>query len=161
MATTSSNNLGSVFRLAKDGSTFAVVHRFKTDKSEGELPDSALVETSPGVFVSCARNGGTNGRGTFYRIETTLEKPTVAIRGKKRVKFTGNSFRILGTALDDLEVDKVEYSTRNTYLAAKGTSSWNARVRVKPSMQRATVKVRSLDHDALVSDIAVLRAVRE
>lgn len=161
VATTSSNNLGSVFRLAKDGSSFAVVHRFKTDKSEGELPDSALVETSPGVFVSCARNGGTNGDGTFYRIETTLENPIVAISGKKRVKFTGNSLRLRGTSADDLEVSHVESSTGKGFLAARGTTAWKSRVRVKPSKSRVTVQVRSVDRDGLVSNLATVRAVRK
>jgi len=161
VARTGLNNLGSVFRLAKDGSSFAVVHRFKADSSEGILPDSNLVETSPGVFVSTARNGGANGNGTFYRIETTLENPIVAISGKKRVKFTGNSLRLRGTSADDLEVSRVESSTGKGFLAARGTTAWKSRVRVKPSKSRVTVQVRSVDRDGLVSNLATVRAVRK
>jgi uncharacterized repeat protein (TIGR03803 family) len=161
VAQTSSNGLGSLFRMAKDGSSFAVVHRFKSDQSEGELLDAPLVETSAGVFVSAARNGGVSGDGTFYRLETTLEKPTVAIRGKKRIRFTGSSFRLRGSAIDDIELKRVEYTTRNAFRTVQGTSTWSTRVRVKPSVKRVTVKVRSLDHDELISDFAVVRAVRE
>jgi uncharacterized repeat protein (TIGR03803 family) len=161
VAQTSSNGRGSLFRMAKDGSSFAVVHRFKSDQSEGDLPDAPLVETSAGVFVSAARNGGANGDGTFYRLETTLEKPTVAIRGKKRIRFTGSSFSLRGSAIDDIELKRVEYTTRNAFRTVQGTSTWSTRVRVKPSVKRVTVKVRSLDHDELISDFAVVRALRE
>jgi len=156
----SNNNLGSLFRLAKDGSSFAVLHRFAGDPSDGSNPDTPLLETESGVFHGFTTGGGANSAGVAFRLATTVEKPSLQVRGSLRPVFRGRTLRLRGTATDDLEVVRVEYATKKTFKPAKGTTAWNARILIKPSAKRATVQVRALDNDAQVSSIATVRARR-
>ena len=156
----SSNNLGSVFRMSKDGKGFTVLHRFAGGLADGSQPDSALVETSNGVFYGTTTSDGANGVGIVYKIETTLEAPTLKVKGTLRPKFRGNSLRLRGTASDDLSGVRVEYATKKAYKPAKGTTAWRARIPVKPTTRRVTVRVRAVDTDALASPITTIRARR-
>lgn len=156
----SSSNLGSVFRMKKDGSSFAVLHRFKGGPTDGSQPGGPLIETANGVFYGTTSVGGTNGAGTFFKIETTLEAPMVKVLGKARPIFRGKVLRLRGTAADDLEVSKVEYATKGKFKPAKGTATWSARIPVKPSAKRVTVRIRSTDSDALQSVVKTVRARR-
>lgn len=156
----SSNNLGSLFRLAKDGSSFAVLHRFTGGTADGSNPGTPLLETESGVFHGFTIGGGANSAGVAFRLATTVEKPTLQVRGSLRPVFRGRTLRLRGTATDDLEVVRVEYATKKAFKPAKGTTVWNARIPVKPSAKRAKVQIRALDNDAKVSAIAIVRARR-
>lgn len=156
----SSNNFGSIFRISKDGRNFAVLHRFTSGPADGAQPDCTLIETSNGVFQGCASAGGTDGAGIFFRIETTLEAPTLAVTGKARPTFRGNSLRLRGKASDDLAVSRVEYATKGAYKTGKGTTAWKARIPVKSTAKRVMVRVRSVDADGLNSRVAIVRARR-
>jgi uncharacterized repeat protein (TIGR03803 family) len=151
---------GSLFRLAKDGSSFAVLHRFTGGATDGTQASAPLIETAPGVFHGTTIGGGTNNDGVIFRLETTIEAPTLTVSGPKRVTFRGSSLRLRGTAADDLRVVRVEHATRKLYKPAKGTTTWKARIPVKPTSSRVKVKLRSLDNDGKLSGLTTVRARR-
>lgn len=156
----SSSNNGSVFRISKDGRNFAVLHRFAGGTTDGAQPDSPLIEASNGLFYGTTYAGGTDGAGTFFKLETALEAPKVRVSGKARPTFRGKTLRLRGAASDDLAVSRVEYATKGAYKSGKGTTAWKARIPVKSTAKRVTVRVRSVDADGLVSGIATVRARR-
>jgi len=156
----STSNNGSVFRLPKSGDGFAVLHRFSNENSDGAQPASPLIETQPGVFFGTSSSGGANTSGTFFRLEATLEKPLVKVSGSKKPVFRGSRLRLRGTASDELGLQRVELATGKVISVAKGTAQWTADIRVKRSVKRVTVRVQSVDNDALKSSIATIRARR-
>jgi uncharacterized repeat protein (TIGR03803 family) len=160
-ASYSSTGWGSVFRMSKDGTNFAVLHRFSDESTDGLQPGGPLLETANGVFYGTTTAGGANLAGTIFKIETTLETPVVQVTGKTRPTFRGNTLRLSGTASDDLAVARVEYLTKGGYKSAEGTTAWNARIKVKPSTKRVTVQVRSSDGDGLFSPVSTIRARRK
>jgi uncharacterized repeat protein (TIGR03803 family) len=157
----SSTGRGSVFRMSKDGQSFAVLHRFSGGPTDGSQPGGPLLETANGVFYGSTTAGGANLAGSFFKIETTLEAPTVKVTGKARPTFRGKTLRLRGVASDDLAVTRVEYATKGGYQSAKGTAGWNARIKVKPTAKRVTVQVRSSDGDGLFSPVSTIRARRK
>lgn len=67
--TTASNKLGAVFKLQKDGTGFAVIHYFGTVAHDGAKPwHAGLIEASDGMLYGTTVFGGTNGRGTAFRM---------------------------------------------------------------------------------------------
>jgi uncharacterized repeat protein (TIGR03803 family) len=153
-------NSGIVFRMAKDGGSFAVLHRFAGGVNDGTQPAAPLIETAPGVFHGTTIAGGANGDGVIFRLETTIEAPSLTVLGPKRVKFRGRSLRLRGNAADDLRVVRVEHATKRRYSPAKGTTDWSVRIRVNPTLNRLTVKVRALDDDGQFSGLRTIRARR-
>ncbi len=156
----SSTGSGSVFRMSKDGTSFVVLHRFAGGTTDGSQPGGPLLETTDGTFYGSTTGGGTNSAGTIFKIETTLEAPTVKVLGRARPTFRGKTLKLRGIASDDVAIDRVEYATKGAYKAAEGAGAWNARIRVKPSVRKLTVRVRSLDGDDLISPVALVRARR-
>jgi uncharacterized repeat protein (TIGR03803 family) len=66
------NGLGTVFKVAKDGSSFAVIHSFGAEA--GQQPWYAgLVEGSPGVFYGVSASGGASNYGVVYEITSDGE----------------------------------------------------------------------------------------
>lgn len=73
------NGTGVVFKLAKDGSDFRVLHEFgaitsATDSGivangDGASPVGVLVAAADGFFYGATSVGGVNGRGTIYRLQ--------------------------------------------------------------------------------------------
>lgn len=69
---------GAIFKIAKDGSGFQLLHTFSaitttaTDtlakNVEGMSPSSPLVEGADGKFYGTTSAGGVNGRGTIFRL---------------------------------------------------------------------------------------------
>lgn len=84
------NGNGTVFKLAKDGSSFAVLHVFGATTSEATVtpptnadgigPVGALLEGADGYFYGTASRGGTTGYGTIFRL-----------------RFDGTGFEVLRT----------------------------------------------------------------
>jgi uncharacterized repeat protein (TIGR03803 family) len=151
---------GIVFRLAKDGSSFAVLHRFTGGTADGTQPSAPLIETAPGVFHGTTIGGGTNNDGVIFRLESTIEAPTLTVRGPRRVTFRGSSLRLRGTAADDLSVVRVEHATKRLYKPGNGTTTWKARIPVRPTNNRVKVRVRALDNDGQLSGLTTVRARR-
>ena len=60
------NPHGSVYRLAKDGSTFAVLHTF--DGTDGDQPDGLLSVDAGGRLVGATTYGGLHKFGNVFRL---------------------------------------------------------------------------------------------
>lgn len=61
-------NVGTIFKLGKDGRDFAVLHHFTTAGGGGVQPVSGVMEGSDGVLYGTTYFGGTANNGTIYRI---------------------------------------------------------------------------------------------
>ena len=59
---------GTVFRIAKDGSNFTVVHRFENYPVEGAYPLAGLVEGPDGNFYGTTHQNGPLGAGTVFKV---------------------------------------------------------------------------------------------
>jgi hypothetical protein len=84
----------------------------------------------------------------------------VKVSGSKKPVFRGSRLRLRGTASDELGLQRVELAAGKVISVAKGTTQWSAGIRVKRSVKRVTVRVQSVDNDALKSSIATIRARR-
>ncbi len=72
------NGTGTLFRIARDGTGFQVLHTFAANTSaansgltvtvDGAAPTGQLVQDADGVLYGTASSGGNNGRGTVFRI---------------------------------------------------------------------------------------------
>jgi uncharacterized repeat protein (TIGR03803 family) len=67
------NDAGTVFKLSKDGSDYAVVHHFTRGPGDGWVPEAPLVEGSDGALYGTTTYGGiTNpspdGFGTVFKL---------------------------------------------------------------------------------------------
>jgi uncharacterized repeat protein (TIGR03803 family) len=62
---------GTIYRIAPDGSGFAVLHSFNGD--DGQDPQGQLVEDSDGLLYGTTMLGGSDSRGVIYRISTAGE----------------------------------------------------------------------------------------
>ncbi len=60
---------GVVYRVAKDGSDFTVLHHFSADS--GENPEGTLLLAPDGMLYGTTMMGGSDKRGTIYRISTS------------------------------------------------------------------------------------------
>ena len=61
------NNAGTIFKLNKDGSAYAVLLHFGAP-GDGLNPYAGLVQASDGVLYGTTYAGGTNGVGTVFRL---------------------------------------------------------------------------------------------
>jgi uncharacterized repeat protein (TIGR03803 family) len=61
------NGLGTVFKLNKSGSGYAVLHHFG-GVGDGSVPVAALVEGSDGALYGTTSSGGTNALGTVFKL---------------------------------------------------------------------------------------------
>ncbi len=61
---------GTVFRLSKDGSSFAVLHRFSGGVGGGRSPSAGLLLASDGSFYGTSQFGGSANFGTVYRLSS-------------------------------------------------------------------------------------------
>jgi uncharacterized repeat protein (TIGR03803 family) len=62
-------NAGTLFRIDKSGSGFAVLHRFGVVAGDGRFPHCGLLIGTDGVFYGTTQDGGEFEDGTVYRIE--------------------------------------------------------------------------------------------
>lgn len=61
---------GTVFRIAKDGSGFAILKAFGASPVEGSRPVAALLQASDGALYGTTEEGGQLGMGTLFRVST-------------------------------------------------------------------------------------------
>ena len=59
---------GTVFKLNKDGSGYTVLRRFSATGGDGGLPNSGLVEGRDGVMYGTCYDGGSEDRGSIFRL---------------------------------------------------------------------------------------------
>lgn len=74
------NGTGTIFRIARDGTGFEVLHVFAANTAaanlglivnvDGAAPTGQLVQDSSGFLYGTASGGGNNGRGTVFRLAT-------------------------------------------------------------------------------------------
>jgi len=62
------NNAGTIFKLNKDGSNYAVLHRFGAVGGVSEEPEAGLILGGDGLLYGTTRLGGDNNRGTVFKI---------------------------------------------------------------------------------------------
>jgi uncharacterized repeat protein (TIGR03803 family) len=63
---------GGVFRIAKDGSGYAIVTGFaRGEPDDPRSPMGALIQASDGAFYGTTKFGGVNDKGTVYRLEAS------------------------------------------------------------------------------------------
>src|SRR6266568_4329268 len=72
-----SNNLGTVFKLNKDGIGYSVLYNFSITGGDGHNPQAALAMGRDGAFYGTTRNGGDLGFGTVFRL--LVNSPPVAV----------------------------------------------------------------------------------
>ncbi len=75
-----SNHKGTVYKLNKDGSGYAILHHFPAFAEDGWEPRSGLVEGSDGSLYGCTYFGGIDsgiGSGTIYRLSKDGTRYTV------------------------------------------------------------------------------------
>ena len=91
------NGNGTIFSINTDGSSFTVLHTFKPygpggpNNADGANPQADLLLTD-GMLYGTTRNGGTNGYGTVFAINTNGSNFTVL--------HTFDSHNVNGTNLD-------------------------------------------------------------
>jgi uncharacterized repeat protein (TIGR03803 family) len=61
---------GTVFRINPDGSSFAVLHSFRSNPEDGSYPYSDLVFGREGAIYGTTELGGTNNAGAIFKINT-------------------------------------------------------------------------------------------
>jgi uncharacterized repeat protein (TIGR03803 family) len=61
-------NLGTVFRLAPDGSGFTLLHSFSSAPTDGQHPYAGLIQGPDGTLYGTTYQGGSNGNGTVFRL---------------------------------------------------------------------------------------------
>lgn len=62
-------NLGTLYRLAKDGSAFTVIRRFAGAPTDGAEPTEDLVQASDGFVYGLTFSGGAANMGTAFRLK--------------------------------------------------------------------------------------------
>lgn len=61
-------DVGGVFRINSDGSSFTVLRAYYTTGGDGQNPADGLLETSVGLLFGTTSDGGANGGGIVFRI---------------------------------------------------------------------------------------------
>src|SRR5207244_3205836 len=62
------NQMGAIFRLAKDGSSYSVLLSLGSNGNEGQNPRPALALGSDGAFYGTTWSGGEMGLGTVFQL---------------------------------------------------------------------------------------------
>jgi uncharacterized repeat protein (TIGR03803 family) len=65
-----SNDLGTVYKLRKDGGSYAILRHFSFSGGDGANPDTALLQGRDGVLYGTTFFGGTNDAGTIFKLNT-------------------------------------------------------------------------------------------
>jgi uncharacterized repeat protein (TIGR03803 family) len=61
-------NLGTIFKLDKDGRGYQTLRNFVNGPNDGVRSRSRLTPGAPGVFYSAALNGGSTGFGVVFQL---------------------------------------------------------------------------------------------
>lgn len=65
-----SNFSGTIYRMDQNGQNYTLLHTFPSDPSDGENPQSGLIQGPDGTLYGTTYNGGTNDSGTVFRLDT-------------------------------------------------------------------------------------------
>ncbi len=64
------NDLGTVFRLNSNDSSYSIVYQFGATPGDGHVPSGTLVQAPDGFLYGTTTYGGTNDLGTVFRLGT-------------------------------------------------------------------------------------------
>ena len=62
------NDAGTVFKLAKDGTGYTLLHHFVDNSDDGRSPQASLIEATDGVLYGTTQYCPTNHLGTVFKI---------------------------------------------------------------------------------------------
>lgn len=65
-----SNNMGTVFKLGADGSTYQILHHFMGTPGDGRMPLSSVVQGIDGFLYGTTYYGGANDIGAIFKMDT-------------------------------------------------------------------------------------------
>lgn len=71
------NSVGTIFRLAPDGTSYAVLHSFGSTSVDGRYPETKLRNTADGNLYGSTSAGGASGAGTLFRFSPASASTTV------------------------------------------------------------------------------------
>jgi uncharacterized repeat protein (TIGR03803 family) len=71
------DNLGTIFRIAPDGSGYATVHSFGGGGTDGQYPGVKLRNVADGTLYGSTSSGGAGGLGTIFRYDPSSGVTTV------------------------------------------------------------------------------------
>jgi len=64
-----SHNVGTVFRLTTDGTSYVALHSFRTNDNDGQKPSAPLIQAGNGALYGTTTSGGTSSYyGTVFRL---------------------------------------------------------------------------------------------
>src|SRR6266568_1083211 len=63
-----SNNVGTVFELNKDGTSYSTLHSFSSTEWDGRNPQGGLMEASDGALYGTTASGGKSSAGTVFKL---------------------------------------------------------------------------------------------
>ena len=63
------SNLGTIFRLNRDGSDYRILHSFTGSAGDGAQGFGGLIEGSNGLLYGTTRYGGGSNKGTVFRLD--------------------------------------------------------------------------------------------
>ena len=87
---TNEGGAGTVFRLSRNGSNYAVLYRFGPVLGDGRAPLSSLVESRDGSFYSVTAGGGNGvGGGILFRLRFVLRSALGMTPDGPRLDFGG------------------------------------------------------------------------
>ena len=87
---TNEGGAGTVFRLSRNGSNYAVLYRFGTVPGDGRAPLSSLVEGRAGSFYGVTAGGGNGvGGGILFRLRFVLRSALRMTPDGPRLDFGG------------------------------------------------------------------------
>ena len=65
-----SSNLGTVFRINRDGSGHTILRSFGSDTADGQNPAAGLIHASDGALYGTTYSGGSSNYGTVFKLST-------------------------------------------------------------------------------------------
>ena len=71
------NNLGTIFRIAPDGTGYVTVHSFAGGATDGQYPGVKLRNVADGSLYGSTSGGGASGLGTIFRYDPSSGVTTV------------------------------------------------------------------------------------
>jgi len=61
-------DVGTIFKMAPDGTGYTILHDFSMRWSDGQSPGAALVQGADGAFYGTTLGGGTNSQGAVFKL---------------------------------------------------------------------------------------------
>jgi uncharacterized repeat protein (TIGR03803 family) len=66
-----SSQLGAIFSLNLDGSSYSVIHALQSSSGEGRGPQAGLCQSANGMLYGTTYSGGSAGAGVIFQVDTS------------------------------------------------------------------------------------------